>query len=280
MSCPNYENLVALRVAGDLPSDEAVQVQAHLHECESCQTLAEDLSSDLQWLQSAHQEPADRAALHQVRVGVMRQLESEQGRRQTPLGGLTAAGWRWQWVIVSALAILLGGVAWWVRPAEPPNTTAAADPSGSEKRRATANAEADAARPADAAAADQRSVVELHQPLPAAGPAADTAVALKAGGEQGLPGPQQPISSRPKAALDTPLAGLAGATPFPAGSAADSTEAIQAERQIEVVTARLPESPEAPSEAVMLKMPTHNPDIVVYWLMDDDNQAAEDKQGD
>jgi hypothetical protein len=55
---------------------------------------------------------------------------------------------------------------------------------------------------------------------------------------------------------------------------------VDSERKIEVVTAVLPESRGASAETVMLKMPTSNPDVIIYWLMDDENQVVESNEGD
>jgi hypothetical protein len=41
----------------------------------------------------------------------------------------------------------------------------------------------------------------------------------------------------------------------------------------DVITVPIEEPGEAPSETVMLKMTTGNPDIVVYWLMDDQDKG-------
>lgn len=253
MSCADFESLIALNVTGDLAAREAAQVQAHLNECDSCRALAEELSSDLQWLQSAHREPADHAALHQVRVSVMRQLESEQSRWNRPFGGLTALGWRWQWVAVSAVAILLGGVAWWTRPSEQPTTTVAADAPGVETQPHAAN-----------------SLAEL----------ADTVALPAPGKEKAVPEPDRTINQPPETDPSTSLARSEQATGSASGVLAQGGEQLESERQFEVVTAALPESQEVPSEAVMLKIPTSNPGIIVYWLMDDENQVAEDNKGD
>jgi Putative zinc-finger len=266
MSCENLEHLIALDVAGDLTARETGQVQAHLAGCEPCRMLAEELSADLQWLQSAHREPADRAALRRVRASVMRQLESEQTRRNRPFGGLIALGWRWRWVVVSAaVSVLLGGVAWWVRPAGDANTTLAVDASREKQQPPANGAPGELARSADS-----------RRPAPVATRKSERV-------------PEPVRSVRPQREAE-PVSRLARSsrTVSPTHAQAGGVDLPQRDPQIEVVTATVPplESQQAPTEAVMLKMPTSNPDIIVYWLMDDANPAADtqrvatDNQGD
>jgi hypothetical protein len=247
MNCAEFESLIALNVSGDVSVQEASRVQAHLNDCQPCRALAEDLSGGLKWLQAAHQEPANRAMLHEVRVRVMRQLESQQRRWDHPFGGLAVLGWGWRWVAVSAAAaVLLGGLAWWSRTHEPSRTTVAT------------------ARPVDT----------VESP-----PAADSASLPPAGKEPALES-SRPLEPRPQQGPATPPARPEQAAMPSAGSRAADPEPLPTAGQIELVTAPVPESPEGPSETVMLKMPTSNPNIVVYWVVDDENQVTEDNKGD
>jgi Putative zinc-finger len=244
MSCENFEHLIALDAAGDLAAGERAQVRAHLAGCAPCREFAAELAADLQWLREAHREPADGAALERVRASVMRRLECEQARRNRPFGGLLALGWRWRWVAVSAaVSVLLGGVAWWARPAAPPNIAVAVDTSGGNKQRPADGAPQEPARSSGARAAAPRAA-----------------------------------SRRPAVARETAPAVAAPTTADAAAPAAvrkNERQELARTNRIEVVTAILPpsESQQAPSEAVMLKMPSGNPDITVYWLMDDANPA-------
>ena len=266
MSCENFEHLIALDVAGDLSARETGQVRAHLAGCEPCRMLAEELSADLQWLQSAHREPADRAALQRVRASVMRQLESEQTRRNRPFGGLIALGWRWRWVVVSAaVSVLLGRVGWWARPAGDPNITLAVDASRGKQQRLADGAPGDLAR--------------------SSGSRSGAPVAIRK--SERVPEPVRSVRPQREAGPATRVARSDQAEP-PTRARADGVDLPRREQRIEVVITILPpaESQQAPSEAVMLKMPTSNPDIIVYWLMDDANPAADtqrvdaDNQGD
>jgi Putative zinc-finger len=288
MTCGDFENLIALEVAGDLPAGDAARVQQHLRECASCRTFAEELAADLQWLQSAHREPPDRVALHQVRVGVMRRLESEQRRWDHPFGGLTAAGWRWQWVVTAtAVAILLGSFAWWNGSLGQRQTTVAFH-SGEQSQRHPGNesqldrqAESSVAQAEAPAVAGERAGKTVPPPPTAHVRAGDESVPPGSDNER-APRPDRPSESQRETVPAAQLARLDPAAGSPTGSPDRRLERLGSEAQAEVVTAQLKEPPDAPAETVMLKIPTSNPDIVVYWLMDDEKppQMDDENQGD
>ncbi len=288
MSCEHFESLIALDMSGDLSASETRQVRAHLGECPSCRALAEDLSADLQWLQEAHREPVDRAALDQVRTSVMRQLEREQERRNRPFGGLFAAGWRWQWVAVSAaLAVLLSGVVWWARPSgHSRNLVTVNAPDGAPQRYAR-EASGAASRPTDARSASSPAVTPSKATVPSKAaavsepnPANRRVDATAAGGKNKRP--PTPARSLRQSPPPQAVAHLAHATPPEPRARARVSVPYRSGQQAELVTTILPpsEPQQAPSEAVMLKLPTRNPDIIVYWLMDDAGPAVKTHPAD
>lgn len=266
MSCMEFENLVALSVSGDLDAGEAARVRAHLSDCAACRALAEDLSGDLERLQSAHREPADRVMLQQVRASVMRRLESEQNRWR-PFGGLPALAWRWQWVAVTAaVAFLIAGAAWWLRPHAEPRTEVADAPAAG---RARPDAPRDTGRQPPAPTPN----------LPANPGDPDTGLAAARDPRSAITNNRESLDVPPGAASD-PVGALrtqnepSKPPPLPAQPlAAESGEALpqQLKAELFVVSAEEPDDP--PVEGVRVRLPTSNPGIVVYWLMDENEKG-------
>jgi hypothetical protein len=301
-NCGDFEALIALEVAGDLPAAEAAPVERHLNECEPCRRFAAEMAADLQWLQAAHQEPLDSAALHQVRVGVMRRLESEQNRWDRPFGGLTMLGWRWQWVATAAAAAIFSGFAWWgatlnrsavvalspriesgieSRASErgERNSQAAEDPAGDIESHAKQTSEAALAR-GGAPSEDQSAPGKSASPE-------DSTTPLVAAGQSGKPDSENhPASRGPSPRESAFVPRLARVDPAPEAASnppRPPTETLETGTQAEIVTALLNEPlDEEPTEVVMLKIPTSNPSIVVYWVMDEEKQpqTGVENQGD
>lgn len=257
MNCKDFEELIALDVAGDLLANEAAQVQAHLRRCHSCRDFAGELSADLEWLHSTHQEVPEPAALHQVRVGVMRQIESEQNRWTPPFGGIGALGWRWQWIVAAAaVAIVVGSLAWW-------NTSA------NQRQGSVAVGSDDPYR--------QRPEAAKTPPDRQAGPSAvkaDPPIRTESAGAA-IPPARTQRDAREDRVSTPQLASLAPRDAPNVRAPQPRFETLGDTTNLEIVTARLEEPQQAPEEAVMLKIPTSNPNIVVYWLMDEEQQPEE-----
>jgi hypothetical protein len=104
MTCEAYEALIALHVDGDLPTEEAVGLDAHLAACASCQSFAGVLREGQAALRDLGQEDVDAAALAAVRWRVTQSLdEARPARRFAPVWAFPAAA------AVAALAVLLLG---------------------------------------------------------------------------------------------------------------------------------------------------------------------------
>lgn len=88
MNCRDWEERLALYAGGDLPKDEAFEVERHLGECPGCQLFSSGLKESQEMLQELHREPLSRAHFAAVRARVLAELE--RGRRPF---------WRRGWVL-------------------------------------------------------------------------------------------------------------------------------------------------------------------------------------
>jgi anti-sigma factor RsiW len=109
MNCRDWEERLALYAGGDLPHDEAVQVERHLGECPGCQMFASGLKESQELIQELHREPLAPAHFARVRAQVLAQLE----REQRPF-------WRRGWAFGFAAVAVATLVMLAVRPAHKP----------------------------------------------------------------------------------------------------------------------------------------------------------------
>ena len=109
MNCSDWEERIALHAGGDLPSEEAAEVERHLRECAGCQVLASGLKQSLALLKEAHEDPLPAAHFSAVRARVVAELE--QARR--PM-------WQWAWSLGLAAALVALLVMLALRPGRTP----------------------------------------------------------------------------------------------------------------------------------------------------------------
>jgi anti-sigma factor RsiW len=101
MNCKDWEERLALYAGGDLPKDEASEVERHLGECPGCQMFSSGLKESQELLLELHREPLAPAHFAAVRARVLAELE--RGRRPF---------WRRGWVfgfgaVAAALLVAL-----------------------------------------------------------------------------------------------------------------------------------------------------------------------------
>jgi anti-sigma factor RsiW len=81
MSCRRFEELVALRVGGDLPPREAPRVEAHLANCAGCRQLEAALVRDRAVLASRRTVAPIEKDLEEVRRNVLVEISRDAARR-------------------------------------------------------------------------------------------------------------------------------------------------------------------------------------------------------
>lgn len=112
-------DLLPLWVEGDLPTGEALQVEAHLSGCETCRAAAEALRSSQAWLKEAPGAPFEAADHARFRGEVMASLrQATRKRRAFRLRAALA-------VAAAALCALLGTLRSRGRTADLPAPTVA-----------------------------------------------------------------------------------------------------------------------------------------------------------
>jgi anti-sigma factor RsiW len=117
MSCPAFEPLIALYVAGDATGGEAAQVEEHLPGCAACRELLEDLQTTQSSLMDLRTEPVDPALLAAVRAGVLSRIE----RRRRLV-------WPWAAALAAAMSLAAILLAPARKPDPPPMPVAVARP--------------------------------------------------------------------------------------------------------------------------------------------------------
>ncbi len=124
MNCRDWEGRLALYMGGDLPGEQAVEVERHLGECPGCQVFSSGLREARELLLEMHRDPVSPAHFAAVRARVLAELE----RQQRPF-------WRRGWAfglaaVAAALLILLA-----VRPGPTAhrNSSAPLEPVASDR---------------------------------------------------------------------------------------------------------------------------------------------------
>ena len=98
MTCREQEERIGLWVGGDLPDEDAAQIEAHMGVCEVCRALGEEMRACRAVLAELREAPA-----MSVRAEVMERL----ARRRRM--------WIWGRPAAAALAASLAGIAVWLQ---------------------------------------------------------------------------------------------------------------------------------------------------------------------
>ncbi len=235
MNCTDWEERLALYAGGDLPAAKAVEVERHLAECAGCQLFASGLREGLELLQGAHEEVPAPAHFAAVRARVLAQLE----RERRPF-------WRRAWVygLVAAAAAIWMAVA--VRPSRwvvPPPPVVA--------------------------------VVNGPNPLKA-GPQAESPMPLTSAVGRTPWSAADALAGLPRIASDLDSVGESGTRASRADQGVRPTINAESQRKwhwaeslphkTALPRQRKPRARVVPGEALLVRMVTDNPDVVIYWI--------------
>ena len=108
MNCNSFEESIALYVAGDLDASQAKSVESHLKSCTSCLHFLKELEASQAMVKELAAESLDPASFNVVRQRVMQEVNRRQAARPVWWRFLspTVAQWRPAWA--AALAVLVG----------------------------------------------------------------------------------------------------------------------------------------------------------------------------
>jgi len=234
MKCGYSENEVALYVESDLPPAQAGEFYAHLKTCASCRELAAALSESQAALKSLRQDVVSPAVLSAMRTRVLAEI-GEQSMRW---------GWgRWVYAIAGAFMVLvLGvGIASYVRQPRI-KQAGVSDPL-----------------PASPAVPLRKGDTETEPPAAVRNPLGQSANQPPAGRNllSQLKPPAAPVSSLPLTKGDSRGAKR------PAGGRSHRT--VKPEHLDQAVSSSEPPKP------LMVKLLTDDPNVVIYWLVDQKN---------
>jgi anti-sigma factor RsiW len=171
---------LAFFAGGDLASEAAARVEAHLAACPACRSFVEGLRASQEGLAALAGEPLDPEALARVRHAVRRRIEDEARRSATIQP--------WALALAAGLALALVGAALWLWGTAP----WAPERSSPPRERVVAapvTPPAPAERPAEAPEAARAP--DLHR-MPA--PAAEAPVRQAATVPRATPEPARPAS--------------------------------------------------------------------------------------
>ena len=105
MNCGRIEEMIPLYVEGDLETDRAELVSAHLKSCDACSRLAGGFGESQEWLHSYTPPAFDSTFFDGLRNGVLSRIENEKARPS--FFQLMAARWRWNTALATAVLLLL-----------------------------------------------------------------------------------------------------------------------------------------------------------------------------
>jgi len=109
MKCRRVKKLLPLYVEGDLASNRAEQISAHLEWCGQCNWLADEYTESQTWLHTNEAPEFDQEFLDHFKSGVMRRLE-ETAARPSLLTSIAQHWSRRQMLAMSGVMIIAVGM--------------------------------------------------------------------------------------------------------------------------------------------------------------------------
>jgi anti-sigma factor RsiW len=239
MKCPKAQNLIALDVEGDLAEKQTPALRDHLAACPACAEFAQEMRESQWALKSLGESVPENAVLLRARQTALERIRFEQS---TP----GPARWTWiarpQWVHATAgLAVLVCLATGWLALREPRNSAVVAESPAAQTERAVARDKELPGRAAPVVAAHDASTATAE--IPSARKTVETNNAAK----RAEPAMAY-LSKEPVERVDE--------APFAA--------------RIEVVSVSAgTASAEGGSETVLLNIASSDPNVLLYWVMDD-----------
>ncbi|HEV8485120.1 MAG TPA: zf-HC2 domain-containing protein [Blastocatellia bacterium] len=112
MNCRGIQEMIPLYVEGDLETDRAESVSAHLKSCVACSRLAGGFNESQEWLHSYTPPAFDSTFFDGLRNGVLAKIGDEKARPS--FFQLRAAHLRWDLALAAALLlVILSGLAFY-----------------------------------------------------------------------------------------------------------------------------------------------------------------------
>ena len=269
MTCARFDQVVGLYVEGDLPTEEHLHAHRHLESCPHCRGLAEEFTDSQQTVKSLSRKAVDPARLRAIRSRILEQLTAEASN---PPGGIgrwlkQRRGWAYASIVLATGLGVIGGARWGTSTGEvdPPGSTVAviSPPAPSKVPRQPVLLPVSAAPDVKQQSAEPSApVVPTTRPQdetqvmakPVRDPAAaEATMATLDLGEHRFGRSDGPVADSP---------GIAGNTRKP------GRRDIRIEGAV-VSSWKTEEGKEPEPAGVMVKLATKDPNIVLYWIVDE-----------
>jgi anti-sigma factor RsiW len=240
MKCPKAQNLRALDVEGDLAEKQAPALRHHLAACPACAEFAQEMRESQWMLKSLGESGPENAVLLRARQTALEQIRFEQDNPASPWSAWIA---RPQWTYaVCGLVVLACLAAGWLALREPRSSAIVAESPAAQTQSAVARAKELPGRAAPVAAAHDSNTTTPETPS-VPGAAETNSPAKRA----------EPVRA---SLFEEPAERVGEAPPAP---------------RIEVVSVNADApSVEGASETVLLNIASSDPNVLLYWVMDDE----------
>ncbi|HSL81350.1 MAG TPA: zf-HC2 domain-containing protein [Thermoanaerobaculia bacterium] len=237
MSHPHERDL-ALRAGGDLPAGAAARIEEHLAGCPDCRALAEGLRASRAAVEALAAEPLDDTALARVRHGLRRRLAEEEARavRRRRSATVYLVG-----ALAAALVAAAVGLGIWYRAGSDP------EPGRLARAERPERPEADRGVPTPPSPERPEALPERDRP-------------------EAPPVPGEGPGRQPRGADREPR----GAPPPPEPGTPSTPPPDPHERRAEPVPA-----PAGPTESMVIKVVSDDPNVVYYWLVEPEETQDE-----
>ena len=237
MKCPKAQNLIALDVEGDLAEKQAPALRHHLAACPACAEFAQEMRESQWMLKSLGESGPENAVLLRARQTALEQIRFEQDNPASPWSAWIA---RPRWVHATAgLAVLACLAAGWLALREPRSSAVVAQSPAAQTQRTAARDKELPGRAAPVAHDSSTTTPEA--------PSMPEAVKTNNPAERAEPA----MASL----FEEPVERVDEARPAP---------------RIEVVSVNADAaSAEGGSETVLLNIASSDPNVLLYWVMDD-----------